>query len=395
MPSMTAFTPSITADGTNVTYVPDGKAVIEQLPLVADFSFTIVADGGYEDANISFAENQVDIESWIEYGLGRHIQIHDDDLVLIWEGFVNQVSVSLGPLSISRGPLNAIANRVTAKYAMSEIVGNEIVATADLSTTTTDDEYSKLKYGIFEKIIDVGSVWDATEAAKYMNMHIAAYSLPETAKQFSNQGQGLGLSIQCLGYYHFFKNYIYDEIAVGVDNISVEITNATDNGKMQLAIAADPNGLFTVANSDLYTNGITVPQWDDQDSDAWTVIQTLVIAGDDTADYGRTIFGVYAGRKIIYAQVPTEFEYRQALSDPGQKVTTMEGGEVKPWNVLPGKWLLFTDFLTDKITPSNLRKDQRAMFIERVVYSSPYGLQLDGGKMYSVKQALAAKGLGM
>ena len=57
--------------------------------------------------------------------------------------------------------------------------------------------------------------------------------------------------------------------------------------------------------------------------------------------------------------------------------------------------MMFTDFLVGKTQPANLRLDQRALFIERVAYSTPWGLQLDGGKVNTIDQKLAQRGLGL
>jgi len=122
-------------------------------------------------------------------------------------------------------------------------------------------------------------------------------------------------------------------------------------------------------------------------------IKDIVSAGSIAGD--RYIFGVYAGRKIVYQAVPTDLEYNQRLSDPAQRITTEGQAAVFPWNVLPGNWMMFTDFLIGSTQPENLRDDQRAMFIERVAYSTPWGLQLDGGKINTIAQKLAQRGLGL
>jgi hypothetical protein len=74
-------------------------------------------------------------------------------------------------------------------------------------------------------------------------------------------------------------------------------------------------------------------------------------------------------------------------------VETLQGLEVKPWNVLPGKWLEYTDFLIGGTTPTNFREDSRIEFIEQVTYTMPWGLTHSGNKVGTLNQALAKLGL--
>ena len=383
-----------TPETSNVTYTPRGVRVMDLIAKV-DFGFVIEANGGYWSLSLTMKINQNDINDWIEDGLGRHVEVYNSAHVIIWEGLVNSISTAVGGLAVVRGPLNSIMNRATVEYTLSMIVGDEIVTVAGLSTTTTDNADSKLKYGIFEKVLSApGPVWSEDEADDIMNMHLAAYANPEGDKDFSNQGQSeFSVTLNCLGYIHFFKNYIYNANTAATDNVSVAITNVGDTGKMQKVIEADPNGLFTLTNSDLFINGILEPQWEDQNSDAYTLIQSMVAKGDG-AD-ARCLFSVGAGRKITYTQIPTAVEYYQALSDPAQETKKSGNAIVYPWNVLPGEWMKFTDFLIGKVQPAQLDLDQRNIFIEKVAFSTPWGLQLDGGKVNTISQAMARLGAGV
>lgn len=394
MLSIAAWKPSIIASGTNVIYVPRGT-YLGTLTGMGEFNFTLEANGGYWEFSITINESQVDIEDWFSDGVGRHIEIHNDALVIIWEGFVDQVAINLGPLSDTRGPFMNITNRCTAMHALSAIVGNEIVTTQNLSTTTADNDASKLRYGIVEKILSAGTVWDTTEADEIRDTWLNEYALPKTSKRFNNQSQSQpSMTISCLGYIHFLKNYIYNNNTAGADNISVPIYDPTNaNSKLRAILEADPNNLFTDdSNWEFDTNMILEPSWEDQNTDAYTIIQTMISKGDGASN--RMLFGVYADCRVVYAAAPTVLEYHQALSDPEQAIKTVAGASVYPWNAEAGKWLLFTDFLVGRAIPVTLREDPRAMFIEKVAYSTPWGLALDGGKLDTISQKLARLGIG-
>ena len=392
---------SISPSGSNITYNPDGKVVELGTATELDFSFVIQASGGYWALTTAIFDNQDEIEDWIVNGLKRNIVVYDDADVVIWEGFVNRVTANLAGLSVSRGPLLDISNRLSVTYAKQEVVGDEIVTTQNLPTPIAPavPSASQLKYGIFEKIIGAGTVWEDTQAEEIRDTWLAARAAPEMSKQFVGGASPPSVTIECLGWIHFLGNYIYNANEVGVGlNVSAgasdKLTYIVDGDPLMVAVNGDPNGLFDAAgNGEIEANAMLFSRWEDQNTTAWGLIKDIVSAGSIAGD--RYIFGVYAGRKIVYQAVPTDLEYNQRLSDPAQRITTVGEAVVFPWNVLPGNWMMFTDFLIGQTQPANLRDDQRAMFIERVAYLTPWGLQLDGGKVNTIAQKLAQRGLGL
>lgn len=405
---LSVWKPSITSNAPGVTYVPRGH-------LIGDFigygglGFTMQADGGFWSLDATLAGDRLDAEEWLEYGLGRHVELVDHGLGAKWEGFVNSIQAVEGGLSTTRGPLMEIINRCSATYAMQQIIGNEIVTTQGLQTTIGPANppvgtvhiaarNSQLKYGIFEKIVSGGTVWSSTEAADIRDSWLNDRMEPETSKSFSVPGSTPpSVSISCLGYIHFLKNYIYDAVDAG-DNVSVPIYNPTlsANSKLKEVLNADPNGLLidSAATWDFDNVSILEPRWDDQLSDAYTMVRSMVTkgSGSDT----RMLFGVYAGRKIVFKEIPTDIKYKQMLADPRQDVEEHPGNSLYPWEVGVGEWTIFTDFMIGRAAPQTpTHLDPRAMFIERVAYGTPMGLQLDGSKVGTLKQKLARLGLGV
>ena len=84
-------------------------------------------------------------------------------------------------------------------------------------------------------------------------------------------------------------------------------------------------------------------------------------------------------------------EYLQSVYDADMQVTTVTGDVVEPWDVKPGKWLLFSDFLTGLPPPdyASLEQDMRTMFIEEIVYNMPRSVSLRGNPYDTVKARLA------
>ena len=392
--SIGVFKPDIVADGANVTYTPRGANVDTLVP--ETWTHTTRAMGGYWSARFDIKGELSNLEKWHANRIGHHIELYDPELEIAWEGFINKVSLNVGGLAATRGPLIDIANRVSVRYAKQEIVGRNIVTTQSLTTTIDDNDDSKLAYGIFEKIISGGTILADTQANELRDSWLAEHNLPETSERFSGgAGAEPSVTVECLGYVHFLSSYFYTADTLNVDNISVPIYDPTNaDSKLRTVLLADPNDLFTnEAAWYFFVNMILQAAWEDQDTVAYPLIETMMSMGDGSDN--RTLFGVYADRVIKYEVAPTAFEYQQNLSDNKQRVRAMSGAEVKPWNVLPGKWLLFTDFLIGKTQPDTIREDQRALFIEQVSYTIPYGLQLDGNKVSTVKQKLAKMGLGV
>lgn len=409
MITVVVWKPSIIASGSNVAYTPKGSRVYN-LHGQGEFNLVITSSGGYWSFSMTISDNQGDIEDWIANGLQYNIVVVDESGTIIWEGFVNSLSANISGLSVQKGPLLDIGNRVSATFAREDVVGNEIVTTSNLTTviippaspsTTLELKVrnSQLTYGIFEKIVNAGTVWSNSVAEDIRDTWANERCIPETTKSFALGGNSPpSVTINCLGWIHFLGNYIYNANDTGVGlntstTVGDKIVYVIDGDPLSVAANGDPNGLFDAAGGDISANAMLCSRWEDQNTVAWGIIKDLVSAGDISGN--RYIFGLYANRKIVYKQIPSDLEYTQRLSDPAQDIVTVAGARVFPWNVLPGKWMMFTDFLVGKTQPSDLREDQRALFIEKVAYSTPWGLQLDGAKVGTIDQKLKQRGLGL
>jgi len=340
-----------------------------------------LAVGGYDKASFTINDEKNALEEWFEEGLGRHIECYNHAQNLIWEGFVNKVSINLGPLSASRGPLLDAPNRVFAVYSALDTTTNPPVRGERTKTAAANDTYAQELYGIIESIQSIGTA-TAVDAAQAQNTYLAENALPETT-QATAGASGPSVTIECLGYYHWLKTYVYNQIAnTGTQNLSVKLT-AVLNAELNTII----NG-----NMDITANTLQVEQFENSDKTAWALIKALVALGDATN--ARYLFGVWGGRRAIYEAAPTtEITYQQHLADPAMRVKTMTETMVMPWDVLPGKWLFFPDFLIGRVQSIQRRRDPRFMFIESVTFDAPWGLKMTGGKTDLAPQLLARLGL--
>ena len=389
--------PKITANVSNVVYEPMGHLLMT-VKARGDLNFTVEADGGYWDLTVPFEDTEADVDEWLGDGLGRTVVLRDRSI--IWMGFVNQVEVPMGNLNLVHGPLTDICNRCTVNYTWQPEVEGEIVST-QMDTVTDDEDTSKLKYGVWEKQLSAGTTQDETEAESVRNAYLAESAWPETSKMWSSTGGGTGVRLSCRGFVEFMKNWIVTRATAETDNVSVPIydiaTNPTDS-KMLVVLNQDPNGLLdnTHARWDFDTIGVDMWLWEDQSTDAWSLIRNMVERGDGAGN--RCVLGVYGddnGLIVRYGTIPTDLSYQQALRDPAQRVKEYQGSELDYWRVLPNKWLMFTDFLVGRALNWPPNPDPRTMYIERVAFVTPNGLKLDGGKVHTVKQRLADFGLSL
>lgn len=347
------------------------------------YTQVIQAVGGYWSATFSINDRQDKIEDWIDQGLGRHIEVHDNALVKIWEGFVNKISATLGPLSVVRGPLLNIANRTSVIYSTVDTSSNPPVMGVRTRAATVNDTVSQGKFGILQSIMSAGGM-TATAAEQARDTYLAENKEPETGQNVTiGRTSEPRVQIECLGYVHFFNKYIYNQTASsGTQNLSVQMTDV---------ITADPNSLFDTGFADITENTLPVKRYENKDKKAWDLIKGLVALGDTSNN--RYLFGVYNDVVPIYEAAPTTLFYQQRLGDPEQRVETLGGARVLPWNVVPGKFLLFSDFLVGRTEPTDLRLDPRIMFIESAAFRAPWGLILQGGKVDKLPQQLARLGL--
>ena len=344
----------------------------------------IEAVGGYWSAQFTIRGGRSLMDDWLQDGLGRHIEVYDGSLTQIWEGFVDKVTANYGPLSVTRGPLLDTANRVYLTYSAItyDEDDNPVVGTR-ITTAAENDTDSQAQWGIIPKVLSTGGV-EADDAEQICETYLAEHAQPATSKDWrtSGAGQETSVTVDCLGYVHWL-NWPYTDTSGGTDDADDKI----------IAVLGDtPNSSWlTYDTSHIDANTLQVPTWEDENNLAWSVIKDVVARGGASDE--RWIFGIYADREAYYQAAPTTVEYQQRLSDPGVRLESLEGAEVYPWNILPGKWIMFPDFLIGQAAETDLRDDPRAMFIEQVKFTAPNELQMKGGTLDTLDALLAQLGL--
>lgn len=361
------------------------------------YTHKINAVGGYWSLDFAVEPTTDEMDDWISEGLSRHIEVYNDGLVKIWEGFVDRVDAAYGNLTVTRGPLLETANRVKAVYAGVDISVIPPTTGVQMETADADDPDSQARYGVIPKILTPGGV-STTDAEQIRDTYLEEHKLPATTQRLVTSAARKSLTIRCKGYVHWLMYPYNMTLVVGTTDSASKITDALDGSIITVPEGGtDPNPnaswlTWDVSGIETPAAAIAVFKYEYENPTAWEVIEDVTARGD--GNHARWLSGVYGDRLFRYRAAPTIVEYTMMLADPSQKVTTEAGTDVPYWDVAAGEWLLFTDFLPGMAVPSSLREDPRAMFVEEVTYTAPRTLMLKGGKLDTLPQKLASLGLG-
>jgi hypothetical protein len=386
-----------------VVYQPivQGTSVINNFTeAVSGYSHNISANGGYTSASFTIMGNHDFVENWLQFGLGRHIVVYDSTLKIVWEGYVNEVSCIMGGATFSRGPLNGIGNRVSAMYTPifdrcpdigdplydpNCVETGEPITGSTTETTISEDTDSQRKYGIWEKVLNIGDAY--TEDAEYIrDLYLEENSTPEwnpSISLSSNMGE-LSVKIECRGYIEWLS-YVYNDDS---DNQSVLCSEL-----IKTILGNDPNEIFPTSYPLIEENLAIHDSQTVENKTAKTLIDDIVAVGG--GDDVRWTFGVYAGRNAVYKPMTLELEYIYYKTGKNQQVETVDGNEVKPWNVVPCKWVAIPSYLSSfGYRIEDLRNDPRTFFAEEVSFTAPDQITISGAKIRRLPQLLATLGLG-
>jgi len=353
---------------------------------VSDYSHTISALGGYDNASFAIFASPQEILAWLG-ALGRHIEVKSEKLTIVWEGYINQITVTLGPFEYTLGPLRDIGNRVRVLYSTVDTSTDPPTTGVRVSTASTNDTDSQNKYGILERVQSLGGA-TSDIALQVRGKVLEEYKTPSTSRQSNLSGDNQpSVTVECLGYWHWLNNYYYNNTSTGTQSI---------NAKIQAVLGAEPNG--TIFSSD-YTK-IDDPTAEDvgtqenKNRTAATVIKQLVSLGDASAN--RYTAGFYAGQRFVYTNAPTTYAYKQKIFRNPDLLRRVQR-QIDPYEVTPAEWIFYPDLLIGQRPPVNLsllQSDIRAGFIENVEYTAPNDLSVNGVKVNTLNQFLARVGLG-
>jgi len=364
-----------------------GGRLRESAIIANSYSHVVSAIGGYISATFEIAANMNIINDWLTTGLMRHISVAEPAGNIVWEGFVNGVTLNFGRISIVRGPVLGIGNKVSCKYTTVRYdpLGINFGGKAAQTQFFEDDDMQDI-YGIIETVITSGEMHedDAEEIAK---TYLAEFKYPETSHSVSFLGSNTpSVTVQCSGYSALFDKYYYSKTDTANEiNLSV---------KLNRIVSADPNLYYTINDTTFKENTLQVIEYEDGEKTARGLIDDLIARGD--ANDTRYLWGVYNDRVFQYTPAPTTSDYAFTMSEGGGVILDKYGLRVNPWRVTPGQWLTVSDLSLGghNLSTTDPRAIVSSIFIETLTYSMPYSLDITGGRISSLKQKLFRLGLG-
>lgn len=349
---------------------------------ITSYDHSHAAMGGFWTANLTMRLPLVELEDWLENGVGRQVQVKGRGTKLAWEGLVNRVTMNVGGYNMNVGPYLDIANKIKLAYSIFLQLGGGNATGIRVATDYTSNALSVARYGILAKVFSVGGV-DSSAVANLQALLLERYSQPPRSEDLNLPGDtGLtyfDLKLECIGYAHLFQKYSYNSATTGTQNLSAKLT---------AIVAAEPNGLFS---SSVTTNTIQVPAYENDDAEAWGLIKSMIAMGD--VSLNRYSFGVYENRRAVYKPVSNSVVYIRPLREGAAVIQDAQGGLLQPWEVRPGGYVLVTDLLPGKPTASTLNDDRRAIYADTVQYRMPDSLVINGAHSFKVEQRLAQLGI--
>lgn len=349
---------------------------------VQSYEHSSASLGGFWSASLNLKLPLTQLEEWLEYSIGRQVQVKGRANTIAWEGIINRVSVNVGGYNITVGPYTDICNKVKITYSVFLQLGAGNATGIRVVTDYLQDTKSQERYGILEKNFSTGGITEGT-VNELQWMLLNRYAYPPRSEDLTLPGETVrttfDIKIECIGYMALFEKYTYNSTTEGTQNLSTKLSSI---------LAAEPNALFT---SVITTNTLQVPAYENSDSEAWGLIKELVTMGDQSVN--RYKFGVYENRRAIYEPVSNSIVYIRPFREGVSVIQDSSGGLLQPWQIRPGNFIWVTDLIPGKPLSSNLDDDKRVLYADTVQYRMPDGLVINGAHHFRVEQRLAQLGI--
>lgn len=302
------------------------------------YNHTISAVGGFEQASFILKGNRDYLDAWFDEGLMRRIVLYNPEAVPVWEGYVHGMKYSVGSLqkTISvQGMVNRVYMRFAPLDASTNVAGVPI-------TLAYDDPESQSTWGVKGTVIRGGELTHE-EAFAWARTILSVDSEPQLGESINTtQSTMPNIEIAVKGYYTVLDWVPYLLTATGTlpaQQVIGDVLNyfdgvnpgwiSTDTGWMDWNFRGERRGA-------------------EEYKSCWQTITNIIKKGGAGGE--RWVGGVYQDRRFIYKAAEDYRSiygdylfYSRRLDDPAQRIHSMAGVEVKPWDVLPDRILITVD----------------------------------------------------
>ena len=336
---------------------------------ISSYSHVLGTDWGFVSADIELRMDRNDLEQWYYDGLGRDIKILNEGGIVVFRGFANSISMNVGGISASVGPL--------ATYSARIIVDNFIMDAGQTETVFTEDLPSQTRFGIWEKIIQAGDCFvnpdtGYNEAEYARDTYLLQYKYPQSNFVVTPNSDESGVvRISILGYHEWLKAFTYQNREYsGTAPVIQTVTQ-----KIVAALAADPNLLISSNVNSIKANPALKIDQENQYRSAYSVIEDAAKVGD-----GTNLWRFYIDENLIpfFETVPTAIKYSYNLVDGRQVIFDYFTNTVmRPYDVKAGVVIFLADWLVGEYGyPGAVGEDPRVALINQVRYTAPNELQI-------------------
>lgn len=326
--------------------------------------FSITAGIGFDSCSFTLRGDRRLLTSWFDAGLVRDIVWRAPRGHVIWEGFVESMTLSEGSRSRSKS-VTPLGNRILYIYAKKD-TSTDPPGTGAYATITENNLDSQESYGIKTVVISAGDVTDTEAAQEAITKRVTLSRIKVGQSTVTGGGSPPLLRVSCKGYAHMANWSPYN------DEVSSGDGNASD--LVKAIIAADPNGILSTDDVDIVTNTSQMAQYFRDAQPGWSAIQMIAARGD--ADGDEWVAGVYEDRHVIYKQAETIDDNFNPHSDnsyltlyknpedPGDRYYDQAGREIEPWDMRPDR-LVYT-----------LGQDPQPRYVDQIVFTAPYSVRV-------------------
>jgi len=327
-------------------------------------SHIVSASYGFDTCKFVLRGDTDYLRSWFRAGLIRDIVWRSPSGQVIWNGYVQSLTLQEGGMSRSKS-IKPMANRIYYVYSALDTSTNPPTVGAQ-TTITLNDTASQDSYGIKQATISGGQITTtaANIEANTALTEMSRISIDEVMT--SSSGAPPSLSIRCAGYAHMMMWWNYSQtISSSTANLSAIIS---------AILAADPNSVINTSAINIDANTTQAEQYYNGDRPAWNVIRDLADRGG--AANNRWVAGVYENRQLIYKQAETfdsnfntlaankYLTYQRNPADFGDRIFDEAGRELLHWNTRPDRLIYTSGY------------GRQPQYIEQSIFTAPYHLQI-------------------
>lgn len=303
------------------------------------------------------------------YGLGSHIEALNSAQSVIWEGFVNKIDANFDNFTITLQCEGYAAfldyeyqNAASGAYTLREKL-IQLLTTEPNSIFSTD--YSLVETNTLSVLKEE---LNNKKALQIMKDLIKLGGDSNNNRRIFGITEGRKLLVEEIPSVAEYLTPLPTSVSVG------PLTNITNNASTKYK------------NTDLDVEVLTDEANNTTSQERYGIFRRVLNGGEASQTNAEAIRDVYLNEN-------KDPETSQTFSGT-TIVTDINGNQIEPWDVVPGKWLEFTGIPAGLSEEDDLRSDLKYMFVEGVTYTAPINISLTGVKVSRLDQRLAKLGLG-